>query len=174
MNILLQILDDGRITDAQGRTVNFENTVIIMTTNAGSNTKSGSLGFVGTSTDKDRERAMKALGEFLRPEFINRVDEIISFNKLTEENFRSIAALMLGEVRELMREKGMDFAWDDSVLDYLVQKSYSLTYGARNLRRTIQKEIEDVVAGVIVDQRRGAVKAVRLSAADGKINVEAE
>ena len=174
MNILLQILDDGRITDAQGRTVNFENTVIIMTTNAGSNTKSGSLGFVGTSTDKDRERAMKALGEFLRPEFINRVDEIISFNKLTEENFRSIAALMLGEVRELMREKGMDFAWDDSVLDYLVQKSYSLTYGARNLRRTIQKEIEDVVAGVIVDRLRGAVKAVRLSAADGKINVEAE
>ena len=174
MNILLQILDDGRITDAQGRTVNFENTVIIMTTNAGSNTKSGSLGFVGTSTDKDRERAMKALGEFLRPEFINRVDEIISFNKLTEENFRSIAALMLGEVRELMREKGMDFAWDDSVLDYLVQKSYSLTYGARNLRRTIQKEIEDVVAGVIVDRLRGAVKAVRISAADGKINVEAE
>ena len=174
MNILLQILDDGRITDAQGRTVNFENTVIIMTTNAGSNTKSGSLGFVGTSTDKDRERAMKALGEFLRPEFINRVDEIISFNKLTEENFRSIAALMLGEVRDLMREKGMDFAWDDSVLDYLVQKSYSLTYGARNLRRTIQKEIEDVVAGVIVDRLRGAVKAVRLSAADGKINVEAE
>ena len=174
MNILLQILDDGRITDAQGRTVNFENTVIIMTTNAGSNTKSGSLGFVGTSTDKDRERAMKALGEFLRPEFINRVDEIICFNKLTEENFRSIAELMLGEVRDLMRDKGMDFSWDASVLDYLVEKSYSLTYGARNLRRTIQKDVEDKMAEVIVDRFRGRVKAMRLTAADGKINVEAE
>ncbi len=174
MNILLQILDDGRITDAQGRTVNFENTVIIMTTNAGSNTKSGSLGFVGTATDKDRERAMKALGDFLRPEFINRVDEIICFNKLTEENFKSIAELMLGEVRDLMREKGMDFTWDESVLSYLVDKSYSLTYGARNLRRTIQKDIEDAVAAVIVDQRRGSLKGIRLTAADGKINVEAE
>ena len=174
MNILLQILDDGRITDAQGRTVNFENTVIIMTTNAGSNTKSGSLGFVGTATDKDRERAMKALGEFLRPEFINRVDEIICFNKLTEENFRSIAALMLGEVRDLMREKGMEFTWDDSVLDYLVKKSYSLTYGARNLRRTIQKDIEDAVASVIVYQRHGDLKGVRLTAGGDKINVEAE
>ena len=174
MNILLQILDDGRITDAQGRTVNFENTVIIMTTNAGSNTKSGSLGFVGSSTDKDRERAMKALGEFLRPEFINRVDEIICFNKLTEENFRSIAELMLGEVRDLMRDKGMDFSWDASVLDYLVEKSYSLTYGARNLRRTIQKDVEDKMAEVIVDRFRGRVKAMRLTAADGKINVEAE
>ena len=174
MNILLQILDDGRITDAQGRTVNFENTVIIMTTNAGSNTKSGSLGFVGSSTDKDRERAIKALGEFLRPEFINRVDEIICFNKLTEENFRSIAELMLGEVRDLMRDKGMDFSWDASVLDYLVEKSYSLTYGARNLRRTIQKDVEDKMAEVIVDRFRGRVKAMRLTAADGKINVEAE
>ena len=173
MNILLQILDDGRITDAQGRTVNFENTVIIMTTNAGSNTKSGSLGFVGSATDKDRDRAMKALGDFLRPEFINRVDEIICFNKLTEENFKSIAALMLGEVRDLMNEKGMEFTWDESVLDYLVQKSYSLTYGARNLRRTIQKDIEDAVASVIVDQRHGALKGVHLTAADGKINVEA-
>ena len=174
MNILLQILDDGRITDAQGRTVNFENTVIIMTTNAGSNTKSGSLGFVGSATDKDRDRAMKALGEFLRPEFINRVDEIICFNKLTEENFRSIAALMLGEVRDLMREKGMEFTWDDSVLDYLVKKSYSLTYGARNLRRTIQKDIEDAVASVIVDQRHGDLKGVCLTADGDKINVEAE
>ncbi|HIS45883.1 MAG TPA: ATP-dependent Clp protease ATP-binding subunit, partial [Candidatus Scatomorpha merdigallinarum] len=173
MNILLQILDDGRITDAQGRTINFENTVIIMTTNAGSNTKSGSLGFVGSATDKDRDRAMKALGDFLRPEFINRVDEIICFNKLTEENFKSIAALMLGEVRDLMNEKGMEFTWDESVLDYLVQKSYSLTYGARNLRRTIQKDIEDAVASVIVDQRHGALKGVHLTAADGKINVEA-
>src|SRR5699024_8940886 len=106
-------------------------------------TKSGSLGFAGTAADKDRERAMKALGDFLRPEFINRVDEIICFNRLTEENFRAIAGLMLAEVRELMREKGMELSWDESVLDYLVKKSYSQTYGARNLRRTIQKDIED-------------------------------
>ena len=102
------------------------------------------------------------------------MDEIICFNKLTEENFKSIAELMLGEVRDLMREKGMDFTWDESVLSYLVEKSYSLTYGARNLRRTIQKDIEDAVAAVIVDQRRGSLKGIRLTAADGKINVEAE
>ena len=174
MNILLQILDDGHITDAQGRNINFENTVIIMTTNAGSNTKNGSLGFVGTAADKDRERAMKALGDFLRPEFINRVDEIICFNKLTEDNFRDIAGLMLGEVRDLMREKGMELSWDESVIDYLVKKSYSLTYGARNLRRTIQKDIEDAMASVIVDGRRGNVKAIHLTSDGEKVNVEAE
>ena len=174
MNILLQILDDGHITDAQGRNINFENTVIIMTTNAGSNTRNGSLGFVGTAADKDRERAMKALGDFLRPEFINRVDEIICFNKLTEDNFRDIAGLMLGEVRDLMREKGMDLTWDESVIDYLVKKSYSLTYGARNLRRTIQKDIEDAMASVIVDGRRGNVKAIHLTSDGEKVNVEAE
>ena len=117
---------------------------------------------------------MKALGDFLRPEFINRVDEIICFNKLTEDNFRSIAELMLGEVRGLMREKGMELDWDDSVLGYLVEKSYSLTYGARNLRRTIQKDIEDAIAGVIVDKYHGRLGRIRLSAAGGKINVEAE
>ena len=174
MNILLQILDDGHITDAQGRNINFENTVIIMTTNAGSNTKSGSLGFAGTAADKDRERAMKALGDFLRPEFINRVDEIICFNRLTEENFRAIAGLMLTEVRELMREKGMELSWDESVLDYLVKKSYSQTYGARNLRRTIQKDIEDAMASVIVDGRRGNVSAIRLRSEGEKVIVEAE
>ena len=174
MNILLQILDDGHITDAQGRNINFENTVIIMTTNAGSNTKSGSLGFAGTAADKDRERAMKALGDFLRPEFINRVDEIICFNRLTEENFRAIAGLMLAEVRELMREKGMELSWDESVLDYLVKKSYSQTYGARNLRRTIQKDIEDAMASVIVDGRRGNVSAIRLRSEGEKVIVEAE
>ena len=174
MNILLQILDDGRITDAQGRTINFENTVIIMTTNAGSNTRSGSLGFVGTVSDMDRERAMKALGEFLRPEFINRVDEIICFNKLTEENFRDIAVLMLNEVRQLMDEKGLGFSWDESVIDYLVKKSYSLTYGARNLRRTIQKDIEDEMASVIVARGAGGLRAIALRAEDGKIKVEAE
>ena len=119
-------------------------------------------------------KAMKALSEFLRPEFLNRVDEIICFNRLTEENFRAIAGLMLTEVRELMREKGMELSWDESVLDYLVKKSYSQTYGARNLRRTIQKDIEDAMASVIVDGRRGNVSAIRLRSEGEKVFVEAE
>ena len=139
LNILLQILDDGRITDAHGRTVNFENTVIVMTSNAGSNTKSGSVGFARTANEQGRERAMKALQEFLRPEFINRVDEIVYFNQLTEDNFKAIAALMLQELQDSLAEKGIVFTWQDSLLDYLVKKSYSAAYGARNLRRLIQK-----------------------------------
>ena len=172
MNILLQILDDGRITDAQGRTVNFENTVLVMTTNAGSNTKTGSVGFGGTLTDMTRERAMKALNDFLRPEFINRVDEIVCFNQLTEKNFRAIAGLMLAEVRELMEEKSVVLTWDDSVLDYLVEKAYSVTYGARNLRRTIQKDIEDALAAEIVERRGRDIRHIALSAADGGIKID--
>ena len=172
MNILLQILDDGRITDAQGRTVNFENTVLVMTTNAGSNTKTGSVGFGGTLTDMTRERAMKALNDFLRPEFINRVDEIVCFNQLTEKNFRAIAGLMLAEVRELMEEKNTVLTWDDSVLDYLVKKAYSVTYGARNLRRTIQKDIEDALAAEIVERRGRDIRHIALSAADGGIKID--
>ena len=172
MNILLQILDDGRITDAQGRVVNFENTVIVMTTNAGSNSKSGSVGFGGSLGDMSRERTMKALNEFLRPEFINRVDEVICFNQLTEENFRAIAAIMLGEVRDAMAERNITVAWDGSVIDHLVREAYSVTYGARNLRRTIQKQIEDEIASQIVDRHGENVSYVNLSAADGKIKVE--
>ena len=151
LNILLQILDDGRITDAHGRTVNFENTVIVMTSNAGSNTKSGSVGFARTANEQGRERAMKALREFLRPEFINRVDEIVYFNQLTEDNFKAIAALMLQELQDSLAEKGIVFTWQDSLLDYLVKKSYSAAYGARNLRRLIQKELEDAIASRIID-----------------------
>ena len=151
LNILLQILDDGRITDAHGRTVNFENTVIVMTSNAGSNTKSGSVGFARTANEQGRERAMKALQEFLRPEFINRVDEIVYFNQLTEDNFKAIAALMLQELHDSLAEKGIVFTWQDSLLDYLVKKSYSAAYGARNLRRLIQKELEDAIASRIID-----------------------
>ena len=151
LNILLQILDDGRITDAHGRTVNFENTVIVMTSNAGSNTKSGSVGFARTANEQGRERAMKALQEFLRPEFINRVDEIVYFNQLTEDNFKAIAALMLQELQDSLAEKGIVFTWQDSLLDYLVKKSYSAAYGARNLRRLIQKELEDAIASRIID-----------------------
>ena len=172
MNILLQILDDGRITDAQGRVVNFENTVIVMTTNAGSNSKSGSVGFGGSLGDMSRERTMKALNEFLRPEFINRVDEVICFNQLTEENFRAIAAIMLGEVRDAMGERNITVAWDESVIDHLVREAYSVTYGARNLRRTIQKQIEDEIASQIVDRHGENISYVNLSAADGKIKVE--
>ena len=171
MNILLQILDDGRITDAQGRTVNFENTVIVMTTNAGSSTKTGSVGFGGSLSDMTRERTMKALNEFLRPEFINRVDEVICFNQLTEENFRGIAALMLGEVRDVLAERGQTLTWDTALIDYLVEKGYSVTYGARNLRRLIQKEIEDVLAEKIIEKHGEDVKTIALSAADGKVTL---
>ena len=174
LNVLLQILDDGRVTDAQGRTVNFENTVIIMTTNAGSNTKSGTLGFGMSANDQNRERVMKALNDFLRPEFLNRVDEIVYFNQLTEDNFKDIARLMLGELRDVLAGKGMTLSCDDSVVDYLAKKSYSLTYGARNLRRTIQKEIEDRIAAEIVDARHGAVERITLSADDDGVKIETE
>jgi ATP-dependent Clp protease ATP-binding subunit ClpA len=171
MNILLQILDDGRITDAQGRTVNFENTIIIMTTNAGSNNKTGSVGFGGSLSDMSRERTMKALNEFLRPEFINRVDEVICFNQLTEENFKAIAELMLEELGDLLAEKDIVLSWDESLIDHLVKTGYSVTYGARNLRRLIQKEIEDSIAEKIIAGRGGKVTAVALSAEDGKVEV---
>ncbi len=172
LNILLQILDDGRITDAQGRTVNFENAVIIMTTNAGSNTGSGSLGFGGSVSDMGQERAMKALNDFLRPEFINRVDEIVYFNKLTEDDFRRIAELMLGETKAAISESGIALTWDDSLIDYLVEKSYSVKYGARSLRRTIQNDLEDPVAAKIIEKHGENVGRIRLSAADGKVKIE--
>ena len=174
MNILLQILDDGRITDAQGRVVNFENTVIIMTTNAGSNNKTTSVGFGGTLSDMSRERAMKALNEFLRPEFINRVDEVVCFNQLTEENFRGIAVLMLEDVRAVLREKDVALVWDESLLKHLVKKGYSVTYGARNLRRLIQKEIEDVIAAKVIEERGRAIGTIRLSAAGETVQVVME
>ena len=172
LNILLQILDDGRITDAQGRTVNFENTVIVMTTNAGSNRKGGAMGFGGTVNDMGRERALKALGEFLRPEFINRVDEIVYFNSLTEENFRSIAKLMLEETRDAIAERGISITWNTALIDYLVRKSYSVTYGARNLRRTIQKDVEDAIAQKIIDCRGENAGHISVSADDNGVVVE--
>ncbi len=172
LNILLQILDDGRITDAQGRTVNFENTVIVMTTNAGSNRKGGAMGFGGTVNDMGRERALKALGEFLRPEFINRVDEIVYFNSLTEENFRSIAELMLEETRDAIAERGISMTWNTALIDYLVRKSYSVTYGARNLRRTIQKDVEDAIAQKIIDCRGENAGHISVSADDSGVVVE--
>ena len=171
MNILLQILDEGRITDAQGRSVNFENTVIVMTTNAGSDKRTGSVGFNQTADEQGREKAIKALNEFLRPEFINRVDEIVYFNRLTEENIRGIAALMLTDLKNAMAERGMALTWDESVIDYLTAKGYSATYGARNLQRLIQKDIEDAIATELVDRRRGAARQVGLTVKDGAVTV---
>ena len=164
MNILLQILDDGRITDAQGRTVNFENTIIVMTTNAGSNTNTATVGFGGTVGDMGREKALKALNDFLRPEFLNRVDEIICFNSLTEEDFASIAVLMLEEVRDVLAGNGIELSWDDSVPAYLVRKGYSTVYGARNLRRLIQKEVEDEIAARMIEARGTEIQAIALTA----------
>ena len=173
LNILLQILDDGRITDAQGRVVNFENTVIVMTSNAGSDRHDGSVGFGRSLSEQSKDKAMKALGEFLRPEFLNRVDEIICFNRLSEENFRSIAGIMLGELRENLEEHGVALRWDESVIDHLVKTSYSVTYGARNLRRTIQREIEDGIAEKIIDSYEAPLSSIFLRAVDGKIEITA-
>ena len=169
LNILLQILDDGHITDAQGRNVNFKNTVIVMTSNAGSDarTSAGSVGFGCTADQQGRERAMKALESFLRPEFINRVDEIVYFNKLTEDNFKAIAAIMLRELQDALKEKGITFTWDDALLDYLVKKSYSMTYGARNLRRQIQKDLEDDIATKLIDSYLHPIQSIHASA-DGE------
>ena len=161
LNILLQILDDGRVTDAHGRTVNFENTVIVMTTNAGSNTKVGSVGFGRTANEQGKDRAMKALNDFLRPEFINRVDEIVYFNQLSEDNFKGIAVLMLKELVGTLKEKEINFTWDETLLNYLVKKSYSATYGARNLRRLIQKELEDAIAVRLIEGWREPVSQLK-------------
>ncbi len=171
MNILLQILDDGRITDAQGRTVNFENTVIVMTTNAGSDKRTGSVGFNMSADEQGKEKAVKALNDFLRPEFINRVDEIIYFHRLTEENIRAIASLMLEDLRTAMAERGTALTWDESVITYLAEKGYSAVYGARNLQRLIQKDIEDAIATEIIDHLKGVAKTVGLTVQDGKIVV---
>ena len=167
LNILLQILDDGHITDAHGRKVNFENTVIVMTSNAGSNTKVGSVGFNRTADEQGKDRAMKALQDFLRPEFINRVDEIVYFHQLTEDNFKAIAGLMLKELKDSLAEKHISLTWEDSLLDYLVKKSYSAAYGARNLRRLIQKELEDAIAERIINSWQHPISQINVSS-DGE------
>ena len=172
LNVLLQILDDGQITDAHGRKVNFENTIIVMTSNAGSDTKSaGAVGFGGSADDQGKERTMKALRDFLRPEFLNRVDEIICFNHLSKENFAGIARIMLEELRKSLSDKGYTFHYDDALVDYLVEKSYSMTYGARNLRRLIQKELEDPMAARIIDSFEDPITQISATAADGAVQL---
>ena len=172
LNVLLQILDDGQITDAHGRKVNFENTVIVMTSNAGSDTKSaGAVGFGGSADDQGRERIMKALQDFLRPEFLNRVDEIVCFNHLTKENFAGIARIMLDELKTSLGDKGYTFRYDEALVDYLVEKSYSLTYGARNLRRLIQKELEDPMAARIIDAFEHPITQISATVRDGAVQL---
>ena len=174
LNVLLQVLDDGRITDAQGRVVNFENTIIVMTSNAGSEGRVGGLGFGRTDHDMVKDKTMKALQEFLRPEFINRVDEIITFNHLSEENFLGIADIMLRELKEGLLARGLELTWTEAVRQALVKKAYSVTYGARNLRRTIQRELEDPISEKIIESFETPITAISVDAADDTITVIAE
>ena len=174
LNILLQVLDDGRITDAQGRVVNFENTIIVMTSNAGSEGRVGGVGFGRSEQDMVKDKTMKALREFLRPEFINRVDEIITFNHLSEENFAGIADIMLAELKDSLAARGLSLTWSDEVRSVLVKKAYSVTYGARNLRRTIQKELEDPISEIIIDSFELPVSRICAEVQDGQIRVAAE
>ena len=174
MNILLQVLDDGRITDAQGRVVSFENTVIVMTTNAGSDGNVGSMGFGRTDEEQVKGKTMKALQSFLRPEFINRVDEIITFNHLSKTHFAGIADIMLRELRESLSQRGLTFQWTEDVRDHLVDGAYSVTYGARNLRRFIQQELEDPISEVIIDSFESPITGISAGLEDGKIRLDTQ
>ena len=172
LNILLQVLDDGRITDAQGRVVNFENTVIVMTSNAGSEGRVAGLGFGRTDQDMVKEKTMAALREFLRPEFLNRVDEIITFNHLSEENFLGIADIMLKELQQSLQSRGLTLTWTEDVQRALVKKAYSQIYGARNLRRTIQKELEDPISEAILDSFEKPISSISLTAEGEDIHLD--
>ena len=174
LNILLQVLDDGRITDAQGRVVNFENAIIVMTSNAGSEGRVGGLGFGRTENDMVKERTMKALKEFLRPEFLNRVDEIVTFNHLTEENFLGIADIMLNELRDSLLNRGLTLTWEESVRQFLAEKAYSVTYGARNLRRTIQRELEDPISEKIIDSFESPISSLHIAVEEGNVVVTSQ
>ena len=172
LNVLLQVLDDGRITDAQGRVVNFENTVIVMTSNAGSEGRVGGLGFGRTENDMVKEKTMKALREFLRPEFINRVDEIVTFNHLSEENFLGIADIMLSELKESLSARGLTLTWNDDLRQLLVKKAYSMVYGARNLRRTIQKELEDPISEAIIDSFEHPISSISIRVENDEVKLD--
>ena len=174
LNILLQVLDDGRITDAQGRLVNFENTIIVMTSNAGSEGRVAGLGFGRSDRDQTREKTMKALSDFLRPEFLNRVDEIITFNHLSEENFLGIADIMLRELKDSLAARGLELKWDGELRAFLTRKAYSMTYGARNLRRTIQRELEDPISEKIIDSFEQPIRAITVRVEEDRILLETE
>lgn len=174
LNVLLQVLDDGRITDAQGRVVNFENTIIVMTSNAGSEGRVGGVGFGRSGQDMVKEKTMKALCEFLRPEFINRVDDIITFNYLTEENFLGIADIMLEELRASLENRSLSFTWTDDVRRKLVDEAYSMTYGARNLRRTIQRLLEDPISERIIDSFETPISSIHAFVEGEEVRLEAK
>ncbi len=172
LNILLQILDEGVLTDAQGRKVNFSNTVIVMTSNAGSEKRENALGFAKTQAQATEEKARKALSEFLRPEFLSRLDEIIVFSALTEENYIEISKLMLDEYVDTLKEKGISFRYDDKAREYLAKKSFGGSSGARDLRNLIRKEVEDKIASAIVDSRDGIITAISVTAENDAVKLE--
>lgn len=173
MNILLQILDEGRINDSQGRSVSFENTVIVMTSNAGSTDRDTGVGFNKTDSDIAKDKAMKALRDFLRPEFLGRIDEIVVFNPLTEENFAGIAGLMLDEMKSPLEEKHISLRYTDEALKAIAHKAYGQKLGARDIRRVIRNDVEDKIAELLIDKGEGAVSAVAISADNGEIKVDA-
>ena len=173
MNILMQILDEGKIDDAQGRTVNFENTVICMTSNAGSTDKSIGVGFNRTETEISKDKAMKGLREFLRPEFISRIDEVVVFRNLTKENFQKIAALMLDEMKQPLAEKNITVQYSDAALVAIAEEAYGKPYGARDIRRVIRQKVEDAVASLIIDSD-GTLSTISIGAENGKIKVTGE
>ncbi len=172
LNILLQILDDGRITDASGRTVNFENTILVMTTNAGSDKTASTIGFSEDAQRLAESKTEKALSGFLRPEFINRVDEIITFRLLDQKDFSRIASIMLGDLAEVLKEKDMAFVYTPAAAAHIAEKSYSVKFGARNMRRYIQREVEDLLAEKIIADRTHAITQIRLSVSGGKLTVD--
>ena len=172
MNILLQILDEGKIKDAQGRSVNFENTVIAMTSNAGSSDKSTGLGFGKTSADISKEKAMKALGDFLRPEFLSRVDEVVVFQPLDKESYAKIAKLMLDEMRAPLSEKGITLEISDEVYALIAEKAFGGKFGGRDIRRVIRKELEDEIANTIIDRSDSILSTISVSVESGALKVE--
>ncbi|MBQ7407368.1 MAG: ATP-dependent Clp protease ATP-binding subunit [Clostridia bacterium] len=172
MNILLQVLDDGKITDAQGRAVNFENTIIVMTTNAGSETSSAISGFSMEKSTVAKDKTERALSSFLRPEFLNRIDEIVTFNSLTEEDFVAIAKLMTDKVAAHMAEKGIRITFDDAVLAKIAKESYSEKFGARNMRRYIEKNIEDLLAAAVIEHYKTRLSGVHFSVKENKISMD--
>ena len=174
MNILLQILDEGRVTDAQGRTVNFENTVIAMTSNAGSSDKSGMLGFNKTQNEMAKEKAMKALSEFLRPEFLGRVDEVVVFNHLTTENLKAISGLLLNELKEPLKDKGIRFSYDDKALEKIVELADGGKYSARDLRKIIRKHVEDQIANLMIERFENPPQLMGLTVKDDNLTIVTE
>ncbi|MGN1106844.1 MAG: AAA family ATPase, partial [Huintestinicola sp.] len=174
MNLLLQILDEGKVNDAQGRSVNFENTIICMTSNAGSSDKTTSLGFNKTEEEITKEKAMKSLSEFLRPEFMSRVDEIVVFSPLSKENYSEIAGLMLSEMKEPLSEKGITLKYDKRILNAIAEKAFGKKFGARDIRSVIRTDIEDKIADIIVENAGNEPSIIKLSAKKDCIEVTSE